>query len=86
MAKIPVTVYTVGPACVQCNATKKPMTDLGIIFTEVDLREHPDKADEFKAAGHLTAPIVTTDIKVWSGFRYNKIHSLATYIRSMDRV
>jgi glutaredoxin-like protein NrdH len=86
MAKIPVTVYTVGPACVQCNTTKKLLTELGIIFTEVDLREHPDKADEFKALGHLTAPIVTTDIKIWSGFRYNKIHSLATYIRSIDRV
>lgn len=79
MPKIPVTVYTL-PVCVQCNSTKRMMTQLGIEYTEVNLEEHPDKVEEFKALGHLTAPIVTTDTKVWSGFRFDKIKSLATHI------
>lgn len=82
MPKIPVTVYTL-PVCVQCNQTKKLMDRLGIRYTEVELT--PEKADEFKAQGHFSAPIVTTDIKVWSGFRMSKILSLADYIRSMER-
>ena len=84
MSKVPVTVYTL-PKCVQCEQTKKQFDKLGVDYTEVSLQDHPDKADEFSAQGFTSAPIVTTDIKVWSGFRIGKIESLASYIRSMDR-
>lgn len=84
MPKIPVTVYHIGPTCVQCNQTKKMMDNLGIVYEQVDLREHPDKLEEFKAEGLLSAPIVTTDIKKWSGFRHTKIKSLAEYIFSQE--
>lgn len=82
MPKIPVTVYTL-PVCVQCNQTKRLMDRLGIHYTEIELT--PEKADEFKAQGFTAAPIVTTDIKIWSGFRMSKIQSLSDYIRSMER-
>lgn len=85
MAKIPVTVYHIGPSCVQCNQTKRMMDNLGIIYDQVDLREHPAQMEAFKAQGLLSAPIVTTDTKVWSGFRHTKIHSLANYIFSQER-
>jgi len=85
MPKIPVTVYHIGPDCVQCNQTKKLMDRLGISYTEVDLRDNPDVLEAFKAEGLLAAPIVTTDTKRWSGFRYEKIKSLATYIFSQER-
>lgn len=85
MPKVPVTVYHIGPTCVQCNQTKKMMDRLGINYTEVDLRDNPEIAEKFKAEGHLSAPIVTTDIKTWSGFRHSKITSLADYIKSMER-
>ena len=85
MPKVPVTVYHIGPTCVQCEQTKKVLDREGIVYDLVDLREHPEKADEFKAQGHLSAPIVTTDIKVWSGFKLGKIMSLATYVKSLDR-
>lgn len=85
MPKIPVTVYTTGPACQQCNMTKKVMEREGIFYTEVDLRKNPEIADEFRAKGLTQAPIVTTDTKTWSGFRVDKIVSLAKYIRSMER-
>ena len=82
---VPVTVYHIGPSCVQCTQTKRLMDKLGIVYTEVDLREHPDIAEAFKQQGHLAAPIVTTDTKVWSGFRLTKIKSLADYIHSLER-
>jgi glutaredoxin-like protein NrdH len=85
MAHIPVTVYHVGPTCVQCTQTKRTMDKLGIRYTEVDLRDHPEIMETFKAQGHLTAPIVTTDIKTWSGFRLSKIQGLANYLRSQQK-
>lgn len=78
---IEVTVYTL-PNCVQCESTKRMMRVEGIEFTEVALQDHPDKAKEFMDQGFTQAPIVTTDIKVWSGFRYEKIKSLAQHISS----
>lgn len=84
MPKIPVTVYT-NPQCVQCDMTKKQFDKHGIKYEVVDLASVPEKVEEFKALGFLQAPIVTTDIKVWAGFKPAKIHSLADYIRSMER-
>ena len=82
--KIPVTVYTT-PGCVQCDMTKKQFDNLGIIYSVVDLTKAPKKAAEFKELGYLATPIVTTDIKAWSGFKLAKIRSLADYIHSMER-
>ena len=70
----------VTPSCVQCAQTKKQFDKLGIVYESYDLTEHPDKLEEFKAQGLLQAPIVETDIKVWSGFRLDKIKSLANYL------
>lgn len=84
MPKIPVTVYTKSN-CVQCVQTKKQFDKLGVIYNEVNLEENPDKVAEFQARGLLAAPIVTTDIKEWSGFRLDKINGLAGHIKSMER-
>lgn len=74
-----ITVWST-PSCVQCMMTKKEMDRLGIRYEAMDLTEHPDKLEEFKAQGLLQAPIVETDIKVWSGFRIDKIKSLHSYL------
>lgn len=74
-----ITVWT-NPNCVQCEMTKKTMTKLGIEYKEMSLQEHPLVIDTFKAQGFMSAPIVTTDTKTWSGFRLDKIKSLATYL------
>jgi glutaredoxin-like protein NrdH len=68
------------PGCVQCVQTKKQFDKLGIAYEAYDLTEHPDKLEEFKAKGLLQAPIVETDIKIWNGFRLDKIKSLANYL------
>lgn len=66
--------------CVQCIQTKKVMEREGISYTEMNLEEHPDKVQEFIDMGLTAAPIVETDIKKWSGFRVNKIMSLANHL------
>lgn len=76
-----VTVYHIGPSCVQCNQTKRLMNQLGITFDEVDLRQHADIVEQFKEKGHLSAPIVTADGNTWSGFRFEKIRDLAIKLK-----
>lgn len=73
-----ITVHHIGPSCVQCNQTKKLMDQLGIVYVEVDLREHPELVEKFKQMNHLTAPIVTVgENTIWSGFKYERIKALA---------
>lgn len=66
--------------CVQCDMTKKQMIKLGIVFEEQNLEENPLVLEGFKAQGLFAAPIVTTDTKIWSGFRLDKIKSLASHL------
>lgn len=84
MARVPVIIYTT-PNCVQCNMTKREFDKAGIIYEVVDLSTNPKKTAEFKELGYLAAPIVTTDIRVWSGFKLPKIRSLIDYIHSLER-
>lgn len=74
-----INVWTL-PNCVQCTQTKKVLIREGITFTELNLADFPEKIDEFKDLGLTSAPIVETDIKKWSGFRLDKIKSLANYL------
>ena len=79
--RVPIVVYTT-PACQMCNATTRRMDKLGIIYDKVDLTQHPGLADKFREMGHTQAPIVVTDRKTWSGFRLEKIDSLARFLAS----
>lgn len=76
-----VTVYHIGPSCVMCNQTKKLMDQLGIIYDQIDLREHPELTAKFKEQNLLTAPIVVAGDQTWAGFKYELIKGLATKIR-----
>lgn len=62
--------------------TKRMMEKEGIEYSEVALQNNPEKLEEFKEKGYTSAPIVTTDIKIWSGFRFEKIKSLAQYLHT----
>jgi len=73
------------PACVQCEQTKKQLTKLGITYTEHSLADNPEQLEAFKEQGYLQAPIVETDIKIWTGFRLDKIKSLANYLFGEER-
>jgi len=80
-----ITVWTL-PNCVQCQQTKKQFDSMGIRYEEKALDSDPFKADYFRARGLLTAPIVETDVKLWAGFRLDKIRSLAAHLKSLGEV
>lgn len=74
-----ITVWTT-TNCVQCMMTKKELTKRGIHYEEKSLEENPLALEGFKQQGFTSAPIVQTDTKTWSGFRIDKIKSLANYL------
>lgn len=63
-------------------ATKRHMDRLGIEYTEVPLQDNPDMIREFIEQGHTTAPIVTADAKIWSGYRHTNIETLGQLLRA----
>lgn len=75
-----ITIWTNGPACVQCHQTKREFDKLGIIYQERDLRRNPKAVERFKEMGLMAAPIVETDDRRWSGFRINRIRSLQQHL------
>lgn len=78
---VKVTIWTKS-FCVQCEQTKKQFDKLGIVYEEQSLEDNPLVLEGFKQQGLLAAPIVTTDTKAWSGFRIDKIQSLARHLKS----
>ena len=72
-----ITVYT-KPACVQCNATYRALDKAGIEYSVVDITEDPAARDFVMALGYLQAPVVVAGDDHWSGFRPDRIKTLAT--------
>jgi len=71
-------------ACVQCDRAKKQMDRPGIKYEVQPLAENPLVLEGFNQQGLMSAPIVTTETKAWSGFRLDKIQSLARHIKSLE--
>ena len=76
-----ITVYT-KPACVQCNATYKALDRQGIFYDVVDISLDSDARDYVMALGYLQAPVVVAGQNHWSGFRPDRIKSLAGAVLS----
>jgi glutaredoxin-like protein NrdH len=72
-----ITVYT-KPACVQCNATYRALDKAGIEYDVIDISEDAEARDFVMALGYLQAPVVVAGDDHWSGFRPDRIKSLAT--------
>lgn len=71
-----ITVYT-KPACVQCNATYRALDAKGLDYETVDLSTDEDALEAVKALGYMQAPVVVAGDDHWSGFRPDKIATLA---------
>lgn len=80
-----ITVHHIGPTCVQCNQTKRVMDAAGIVYDQVDLRDHPELTEKFKEMGHMTAPIVTADEQIWSGFKLTRIREIEKIIHAANK-
>ncbi|MCJ0903452.1 NrdH-redoxin [Rhodococcus sp. SRB_17] len=71
-----ITVYT-KPACVQCNATYRALDKAGIEYDIIDITEDAEARDYVMALGYLQAPVVVAGEDHWSGFRPDRIKTLA---------
>ena len=71
-----VIVYTL-PSCVQCDSTKRVLTKNSIEYQEVDLTQDEQAMEYVKSLGYNAAPIVVAGDEHWSGFRPDRLSSLA---------
>ena len=72
-----ITVYT-KPACVQCKATTRALDKAGLEYDLIDISLDDEARDYVMALGHLQAPVVVTGDSHWSGFRPDRIRTLAS--------
>lgn len=75
-----VTVYSAGPACVQCKQTFDHLERRGVEFTKVDLRTKVAALEYVTdQLGYSQAPVVVVDDEPenhWYGFRPDLIDRL----------
>jgi len=76
-----ITVWTL-PSCVQCDNTKRQLDKRGIHYEVRELNRNPKAVERFKELDLISAPIIETDNKRWSGFRLDKINSLDFHLRT----
>ena len=76
MTDTTITVYT-KPACVQCNATYKALDKAGLPYAIVDITTNDEARDYVMSLGYLQAPVVVAGEEHWSGFRPDRVKSLA---------
>lgn len=70
-----VTVYT-KPSCMQCTATYKAFSKLGVEVEMVDISLDDQARDYVMALGYLQAPVVVAGDQHWSGFRPDRIKAV----------
>lgn len=68
-------VYT-KPNCVQCDQTKRMLDKNGTPYTTVDITEDQEAYDKVVGMGFMSAPVVISGVKSWSGFQPDLINSL----------
>jgi glutaredoxin-like protein NrdH len=70
------------PGCVQCDQTEREFEKRGIVYQVKRLDRSPKAVERFIELGLLSAPIVETDDRRWSGFRLNRIQSLEQHLKT----
>jgi glutaredoxin-like protein NrdH len=69
------------PGCPMCDMTEKQLDKRGIIYTTRRLDRSPKAVERFLELGLMSAPIIETDDRRWSGFRLDKINSLEHHLK-----
>jgi glutaredoxin-like protein NrdH len=77
-----ITVYTTGPACMQCRLTKTALAAAGLCYQEIDVRRAPEALHYIQQElGYTQAPVVVVDDEDhWSGFQPDQIHRVAAIL------
>ena len=77
-----ITVYS-KPNCVQCNATYRALDKAGVSYATVDVTADAEALAQVKSLGYAQAPVVVAGEDHWSGFRPDKIKTLALAVESV---
>lgn len=71
-----VTVYS-KKNCMQCNFTKKWLTEHNIDYIEIDVEEDTDSLNYIKyELGYQAVPVVVSSTEHWYGFQPDKLAKL----------
>lgn len=65
------------PDCMQCHATYRALDKQGLDYTVVDLTQDKGAVETVESLGYRQLPVVVAAGEHWSGFRPEKIRSLA---------
>jgi glutaredoxin-like protein NrdH len=68
-------VYT-KPNCVQCDQTKRMLDKNGVEYTTIDITQDQEAYDKVVSMGFMSAPVVISGVRSWSGFQPDLINSL----------
>lgn len=80
----PITVYTTGPSCQRCKATKRDLDRAGVLYNEVDVTTDPAAAAFVKGLGHVQAPVVyISEDRHWSDHRPTEI---SAYVAEVEAI
>lgn len=72
MPNVPVQIYTT-PTCPDCKAAKQFLSQQNIPYTEHDIAEHPEKAEElYQLTGKKIVATLVVSGKVFIGFVPNR--------------
>ena len=77
-----ITIYS-KPNCVQCTATYRAMDKAGLSYETVDISLDAQALEQVKSLGYAQAPVVVAGEDHWSGFRPDKIKTLALAVESI---
>ena len=77
-----ITIYS-KPNCVQCTATYRAMDKAGLSYSTVDISTDAEALARVKSLGYAQAPVVMAGADHWSGFRPDKIKTLALAVESV---
>ncbi|RPA65049.1 glutaredoxin-like protein NrdH [Aerococcus agrisoli] len=62
--------------CMQCNFTKKYLSERGIEFIEKNVEENEQYREEVKGMGYKSVPVIITANETWTGFQPDKLAKL----------
>ena len=74
-----ITVYS-KPNCFQCSATYRALDKAGLSYSTVDISADAEALARVKSLGYAQAPVVMVGADHWSGFRPERISSLASTV------
>ena len=77
-----ITVYS-KPNCVQCSATYRALDKAGLRYETVDISLDVEALEQVRTLGYAQAPVVVAGEDHWSGFRPDKIKTLALAVGSV---